>query len=226
MHEYKLLDLPESERPRERLIKHGAENLGGAELLAILLRTGTKNSNALNLANTLLRKYNLKQLSQASLAELMSIQGIKEAKACQLLACFEIAKRLTSFSETLKPKIKTSSDAYAIVSPKLRNLKKECFVALYLNTKNHLLKEETVSLGSLNANIIHPREVFKSAILESAAAVILAHNHPSGDAAPSSDDIELTKRLLEAGEIIGIKVLDHVIIGDGQFISLKERGLM
>lgn len=226
MQEYKLLDLPETERPRERLIKHGAENLSSAELLAILLRTGTKSNSILNLANMLLRKYNLKQLSQASLPELMSIQGIKKAKACQLLACFEIASRLASFSDTPKPKIKTSSDVYALVSPKLRSLKKECFTALYLDMKNQLLREDTISIGSLSANIVHPREVFKGAILESAAAVILAHNHPSGDASPSNDDVELTKRLLSAGEIIGIKVLDHIIVGDGQFVSLKERGLM
>ncbi|MBI5252887.1 MAG: DNA repair protein RadC [Euryarchaeota archaeon] len=226
MREYKLLDLPETERPRERLIKHGAENLSSAELLAILLRTGTKSNSILSLANMLLRKYNLKQLSQASLPELMSIQGIKKAKACQLLACFEIASRLASFSDALKPKVKTSSDVYAIVSPKLRSLKKECFIALYLDTKNQLLREDTISIGSLSANIVHPREVFKGAILESAAAVIIAHNHPSGDASPSNDDVELTKRLLSAGEIIGIKVLDHIIVGDGQFVSLKERGLM
>lgn len=226
MQEYKLLDLPESDRPRERLIKHGAENLSSAELLAIILRTGTKKSNVLNLASALLKECNLKQLSQVSLPELMSLQGVKKAKACTLLACFEIAKRVASFSDAPKPKIKTSSDVYALVSPRLCNLKKECFIALYLDTKNQLLREDTVSIGSLSANIVHPREVFKSAILESAAAVILAHNHPSGDATPSGDDIELTKRLLNAGEIIGIKVLDHVVVGDGQFISLKERGLM
>lgn len=222
----KILDLPEEERPRERLINHGPEYLTNAELLAVILRTGTRNENAINLANRLLKAYNLKQLSQASIPELKTISGIKEAKACQIVSCFELANRLHAFSDNGKPEIQSSEDVHALVSPKLRSLKKECFKVLYLNTKNHLLKEETISIGSLNANIVHPREVFKTAILESAAAVILVHNHPSGDPAPSTDDIDLTKRMIKAGRLIGIEVLDHIIIGDGTFTSLKEKGLL
>ena len=225
-HGVKILDLPLEDRPRERLIKHGAESLSNAELLAIILRTGTKNENAVNLANRLLKDYNLKQLTQVALPQLRAISGIKEAKACQLLACFELAKRLEAFVEIPKPKIETSKDVYRLLSPKMRNLKKECFIALYLNTKNCLLREEIVSTGSLNANIIHPREVFKSAILESAAALIIAHNHPSGDPTPSKDDLELTERLIKVGRLVGIELLDHLIIGDGRFVSLKERGLI
>lgn len=222
----KILDMPVRERPRERLSRYGSGALSDAELIALILRTGTKNGNAVNMANEILKRYDLKRLSQVSFPELTSIAGIKKAKACQLLAAFELARRLESFVDEEKPVIKSSMDAYSMLGPKLRNLKKEHFLALYLNTKNALLKEDTVSVGSLTANIIHPRELFKTAVLESAASVILAHNHPSGDPSPSRDDIALTKRLAKAGELLGIALLDHVIIGDGKFISMKERGLM
>jgi len=217
-------DLPVEERPRERLIKHGAGSLSNAELLAIILRTGTKSDNVINLSNRILKDYSLSQLSRASVSELSKIHGIKAAKATQIAACFELARRLELYSETVKPKIKSPADAHRIVAPTLRNLKKETFKALYLDTKNQLIREETVSIGSLDASVVHPREVFKTAIQESAAAIILAHNHPSGDPEPSREDIELTRRLREGGSLIGIEVLDHIIVGDGRYTSLKDRG--
>jgi len=219
-------DLPVDERPRERLIKHGAESLSNAELLAIILRIGTKEDNVINLSNRILRDYTLPQLSRAGVSELSKIHGIKTAKATQVVACFELARRLESYSETAKPRIKTPEDAYKLIAPKLRNLKKETFKALYLDTKNQLIREETISIGSLDASVVHPREVFKTAIQESASSVILAHNHPSGDPEPSREDIELTRRLREAGSIMGIEVLDHIIVGDGRYISLNEKKLI
>jgi DNA repair protein RadC len=219
----KILDLPLEDRPRERLIKFGPEHLSTGELLAVILRTGTKNENAVELANRLLKNYGLKGLSTATLQELRAIPGIKDAKACQLLACFELARRLESYTSDPKPRIKSSRDVYALLAPKMRDLKKESFTALYLNTKNALLRMETISLGGLNGSFIHPREVFKTAILESAAGVIIAHNHPSGDPAPSMEDIEVTERLIEAGRIIGIELLDHVIIGAEGFESVLSK---
>ncbi len=219
----KIKDMPVDERPRERLMKYGPDVLSNAELLAIILRTGTSKESVLTLSQRLLRYYNLRRLSQLSTSILKSIYGISDAKACQVVACFEIARRLASFTESPHPQIRSSRDVYNLISPRLKDMKKEAFVALYLDTKNHLIKEETISIGSLNASIVHPREVFKSAVIESAASVIIIHNHPSGDPTPSKDDVELTKEMVIAGKIMGIEVLDHIIIGDSSFISLKEK---
>jgi len=214
------------ERPRERLVRYGAESLSNAELLAIILRTGTKSDNVVNLANRILRDYTLPQLSRASVAELREIYGVGLAKAAQITACFELARRLESYSDKPKPRIKSPDDAYRIVAPRLRRLKRETFKALCLNTKNQLIRVETISIGSLDASVVHPREVFRLAIQESAAAVILAHNHPSGDPEPSRQDIELTRRITEAGRLMGIEVLDHIIVGeDGRYVSLKDHGV-
>jgi DNA repair protein RadC len=222
----KIKDMPPEERPRERLLKRGPEALSNAELLAIILRTGTARESVLGLAQRLLKYYNLRQLSQLNTSVLRSIYGISDAKACQIVACFEIARRLASFSEEPNPKITSSRDVYRLLSPRLKDMKKEVFVALYLDTKNRLIREETISIGSLNASIVHPREVFRTAIQESAATLILAHNHPSGEPGPSRDDIDLTREIVMAGKLMGIEVLDHVIIGNSCFISLKEKGLM
>ncbi len=216
-------DLPLEERPRERLISIGQEHLSTGELLAIILRTGTKNENAIELARRLMKSYDLRGLSAAGYQELLRIPGIKEAKACQLLACFELARRLEAYTAEARTRIRSSKDVYNLLAPKMRDLKKERFIALYLNTKNVLLRSETVSIGSLNGSFIHPREVFKTAILESAASVIIAHNHPSGDPMPSKEDEEVTQRLIEAGKLMGIKLLDHVIIGEGGFHSLLSK---
>ncbi len=226
MQEYRLriCDMQKDERPRERLIKHGASALGDSELLAIILRTGTRQENVINLCQRILSQYNLKQLSQTNLAQLMDIHGIKESKAAQIAACFEIARRLEAFSEEAKPVIHSPEDVYRRIYPGLRGQKKERFIELCLDTKNQVIKEDIISIGSLNANIVHPREVFKTALAESAAHIIVAHNHPSGDPAPSKEDIEITRKLVETGKIMGIEVLDHIIIGEGRHFSMKEAG--
>ncbi|SNQ59440.1 RadC family protein [Candidatus Methanoperedens nitratireducens] len=226
MQEYRLriLDMQKEERPRERLIKNGAAALSDSELLAIILRTGSKQENVINLSQRLLSEYNLKQLSTINIAQLMNIHGIKESKAAQIAACFEIARRLESFNEEVKPKVNSPEDVYRRIYPRMREQKKENFIELCLDTKNQIIREEIISIGSLNANVVHPREVFKTALAVSAAHIIVAHNHPSGDPTPSREDIEVTKKLIEAGKIIGIDVLDHVIIGDGRHFSMKEAG--
>ncbi len=226
MQEYKvrILDMQKDERPRERLIKRGASALSDSELLAVILRTGSRKENAINLSQRILSQYNIKQLSQANVTQLMGIYGIKEGKAAQITACFEIARRLESFNEEAKPKINTPEDVYRRVYPRMREQKKECFIELCLDTKNQIIKEDIISVGSLNANIVHPREVFRTALAESAAHIIVVHNHPSGDPTPSKEDIEITGKLVETGKIMGIDVLDHVIIGDGRHFSMKEAG--
>jgi DNA repair protein RadC len=226
MQDYKIriLDMQKDERPRERLIKNGASALSDSELLAIILRTGSKKENVINLSQRILGEYNIKQLSQINLTQLMKIHGIKESKATQISACFEIARRLESFNNVEKPKISSPEDVYRRLFPRMREYKKEMFIELCLDTKNQIIKEEVVSMGSLNANVVHPREVFKLALTESAAHIIVAHNHPSGDPVPSREDIEITKKLVETGNIMGITVLDHVIIGDGRHFSMKEAG--
>lgn len=220
----KILDMQKEERPRERLIKNGASVLSDSELLAIILRTGSKQENVINLSQRILGEYNIKQLSQINITQLMKVHGIKESKAAQISACFEIARRLESFNSVEKPKISSPEDVYRRLFPRMREQKKEMFIELCLDTKNQILKEEVISMGSLNANVVHPREVFKLALTESAAHIIVAHNHPSGDPTPSREDIEITKKLVETGNIMGITVLDHVIIGDGRHFSLKEAG--
>ena len=226
MQEYKIRihDMQKEERPRERLIKNGASALSDSELLAIILRTGSKQENVINLSQRILKEYNIKQLSQINLTQLMKVHGIKESKAAQIAACFEIARRLESFKDEDKQKINSPEDVYRRIYPKMREQKKELFIELCLDTKNQIIKEETISVGSLNANIVHPREVFKLALAESAAHIIVAHNHPSGDPTPSREDIEITKKLVETGNIMGITLLDHVIIGDGRHFSMKEAG--
>ena len=220
----KIKDMPEDERPRERLIRYGPKHLSTAELLAIVMRVGTREENALELAKKLLEKYNLSALSKSDVIELRKTLGIGDAKACQIVASFELGRRLLTYES--KPPIRTPQDVADMFMSELRYLKKEIFKGVYLDTKNRVIADETVSMGSLNTNIVHPREVFKKAIEESAASIILVHNHPSGDPTPSSEDIELTKRMLEAGNLLGIEVFDHVIIGDGKYISLKEKELI
>ena len=220
----RILDMQKEDRPRERLVKKGPASLSDSELLAIILRTGSRKENVLNLSQRILNQYNFKQLSRINLTQLMKVHGIKESKAAQISACFEIARRLESRTEEIKPKINSPEDVYRLIYPRLREEKKEIFIEICLDTKNQVIKEETISIGSLNANVVHPREVFRTALAESAAHIIVAHNHPSGDPAPSREDIEITRKLVETGSIMGITVLDHVIIGDGRHFSMKEAG--
>lgn len=222
----RIQDLPPEERPRERLIKQGPESLSNAELLGIILRTGSREENVVSLCNRIFSEYSIKQLSLARIPRLVQIHGIGEAKASQITAVFELARRLETYVEDPKPKVRTPREVYSLMYPKMREQKKEKFITLYLDTKNHVLKEEVVSVGSLNSSIVHPREVFKSALLESSASVIMIHNHPSGDPSPSREDILVTEKLVEGGKLLGIDVLDHIIIGEGRYISLKDEGFV
>ncbi len=220
-------DLPLSERPRERLSKLGSEALSSQEILALILGRGIKGESVIVTAQKLLTKFgNLKNLASASLEELTQIKGIGPAKASQIKATFELSKRLEDPStEGQKITVKSPEDAIKASKSQLKGKRKEHFLVLCLDTRNHLIKTNTVSIGSLDCSIVHPREVFKDAISSCAASVIFLHNHPSGDPTPSEDDIKLTKRLVEAGEIIGIEVLDHIIICDRDHLSMKGKNL-
>ncbi|ODS37812.1 MAG: hypothetical protein A7316_08985 [Candidatus Altiarchaeales archaeon WOR_SM1_86-2] len=224
--EYKvrIKDMPEDERPRERLIKYGPKHLSTAELLAIILRVGTHEMNAVDFAKELLDKYNLPSLAKSNVIELRKTLGVGDAKACQIIACFELGRRLLTYES--KPPIKTAQDVADLFMPELQYLKKENFKGVYLDSKNRVIWDETISIGTLNASIVHPREVFSTALVKSANAIILVHNHPSGDPTPSSDDIEITKKMIDAGKLMDIEVLDHIIIGEGEYVSLKERELI
>ncbi|QYR23376.1 DNA repair protein RadC [Paenibacillus sp. sptzw28] len=224
---YVLKDIPSEDRPRERLMAVGAEALSHAELLAILLRTGTKRESAVLLASRVLKECgSLRGIVDLSIEELTSIRGIGPAKAVQLRAGIELGRRLARSQQGETLTIRKPSDAANFMMEELRYLKKEHFVCLFLNTKNHVIHKETLSVGTLNASLVHPREVFRAAIKCSSASIICLHNHPSGDPTPSPEDVTLTRRLLEAGELVGIDVLDHLVIGDNRFISLKEQGYM
>ncbi|MHB1421230.1 MAG: RadC family protein [Bacillota bacterium] len=222
-------DLPAELRPRERMLSAGAEALSNAELLAIILRTGSPVATALDLARDILSKpEGMRFLIEATVQELNNIKGIGLAKAAQLKAAVELGKRITVIDKEEKPAIRSPLDAANLVMEEMRFLDREHFRCILLNTKNRVIRVETVSVGSLNSSIVHPREVFKSPVRHSAAAIILVHNHPSGDPTPSREDLEVTRRLVEAGKILGIDVLDHIIIGNrgyqSAFQSLKEQG--
>lgn len=220
-------DFPQDERPRERFVQNGPQSLSNHELVAILLRSGTKDESVLQLSNRLLTQFEgLRLLKDASLDEITSIKGIGTAKAIQLLAAVEIGRRISNLSYEDRYIIRSPEDGANYVMNDMRFLSQEHFVCLYLNTKNQVLHKQTVFIGSLNASIVHPREVFKEAFRRSAASIICVHNHPSGDPSPSREDIEVTKRLFECGKIIGIDVLDHLIIGENKFVSLKEKGYL
>lgn len=217
--------LPLEERPRERLIQFGPEHLSAAELIAIILRTGTANYSALDLGKELLAEYkDLRGLAKASLAELSSRTGMGQAKAVQLKAAFELGRRVLTSNPIQLPTIRKPEDVYDLLKASFQDLDREHFKVVHLNTKNQVLKVETTAIGILSSSPVHPREVFKEAIKMSSAGLILTHNHPSGDPTPSQDDLLLTRRLYDAGEILGIRIIDHLIFGDSRYLSLKERG--
>ncbi|MDP4177211.1 MAG: DNA repair protein RadC [Bacillota bacterium] len=220
----KVNDLPKNERPRERLLRYGAEVLSNSELLAIILRTGCKNEDILGLCNRILNQNGgINGLLNSNADEFMKLKGIGKAKASQLLALGELSKRLKSFKSGEEYKISSPKDAADLVMEEMRHLKQECLKVLMLNTKNIVIGYNNVSLGTLNSSIVHPREVFCEAIKKSCASIIICHNHPSGDPSPSNEDINITNRIKECGKLIGIELLDHLIIGNGSFISLKEK---
>jgi len=216
-------ELPKVERPREKLMQYGPEKLSNSELLAIILRSGTKEENVVELANKILKRFSANELPNLTFNDLKDYPGLGPVKACEIVACFELGKRL------LKDK-----KAEIYLTPKevweelkdLRNHKKEHFVIFYLDSRNQEIKREIISVGSLNASLVHPREVFEPAVRNLAAQIILAHNHPSGDPEPSEDDLEMTKRLVESGKILGIEVIDHIIVAKNGFLSFKEKNLI
>jgi DNA repair protein RadC len=220
---------PVNERPREKLINTGAENLTEAELLALVIRTGDPASgqSAVDLGRHLLQEFgSLRILAAATVTEICRTKGTGPAKAASIKAAMEMAKRLNSDRLASSERFTSPEQIYNHYHYYFRDLRKEYFMILLLDGKNRILREVQISEGSLNQSIVHPREVFSPAVRESAAAIILVHNHPSGDPTPSREDTEITRRLKEAGELMGVKVLDHIIVGDGSFVSFVARGML
>jgi DNA repair protein RadC len=217
--------LPAGDRPRERLVRWGPERLTSIELLSILLRHGNGRSSSMALAHRLLERFGGPAgVARAGLDELVQVRGVGPVKACEIRACVELGRRMRECRPREREVIRGPEDVAGLLMDEMRGLDREHFRAIYLNTKNRVLRIETISIGSLNASIIHPREILKPAIGASAAGIILVHNHPTGIPTPSTEDVEFTRRFAACGEILGIELLDHVIIGDGRFVSLKERG--
>ncbi len=216
----KIKDIPKVDRPREKLEKYGPEKLSDPELLAILLRTGTKGVNVVELSKKILRKFPKEELTQASFQDLKNTFGLGKSKAAEIMACFELGRRKLKGKQSIL--ILSPKDVWEACKD-IRDHKKEHFVVFYLDTRNQEIQREIISVGILNANLIHPREVFEPAVRHTAAHIIVAHNHPSGNPEPSDDDIAITKRLQEAGKILGIEVLDHVIVTKMAYLSLKDK---
>jgi len=223
--QYRIKDLPKIERPREKLISKGTQNLKDEELLAILLRTGREGKNVLELARQVLTKYPKKRLLKMQYEDLIKIKGINSAKACTILAAIELVKRALEKGEETLPTIHSTKDVIA-QAVYMRDKTREHLMTIYLNARNEMIFKKPMFIGTLNANLVHPREIFQEALKQNAASVILVHNHPSGDPKPSQDDLEITKRILEAGKIMGIDVLDHVIITKNKIFSFKEKKLI
>lgn len=215
---------PEDERPRERLLKYGPQVLSDAQLLAIILRTGGGGKSAIDLAMELMNNFdNLVDIEQASVHEFSKFKGMGNAKIAQIKAALEIGRRLTRENIQKGSQFLSADEVFIYYKQKIGNLKKEVFHCAMLDAKNRIIKDCRISEGTLTNSLIHPREAFRDAIKESAASVIFVHNHPSGDPSPSKEDIIVTEKLVNAGNIVGIKVLDHVIIGDNQFTSMMEK---
>lgn len=220
-------NMPESERPQEKLIYAGAGCLSNAELLALIIRTGTENKSAIRLADEVIAYVsdNIGDLGRAEVGELTRIEGIGRAKACSIVAAMELSKRLISDRQSMnKVKVRDSRQVAELLAEEMMYEKRELFMTLNLNTKLQIESKSVISIGSLDSAPVHPREVFGPAVRRGAAAVVVAHNHPSGDPAPSPQDISITKRLLSASEILGIKLLDHVIVGNGNYTSMRSDG--
>ncbi|GAA0069872.1 DNA repair protein RadC [Clostridium sardiniense] len=224
----RMLDIPENERPKEKLLIYGAESLSNPELLAIVLRTGTKGENVLNLSQKIIAELNgLNGILNASVKEMTKIKGVKEAKASQILAIAELFRRFNTYKSFNEFKRITSPREVAnMLYGEMGASNQEVLKLIILNTKNEVIKIKDVFKGSLNSSLVHPREIFNEAIRSSAASIIICHNHPSGDPTPSSEDIKVTTRINQSGEIIGIKLIDHIIIGRNNYVSLKEKGIL
>jgi DNA repair protein RadC len=224
---YKITRWPKNERPRERLLEQGPQHLTETELLGILIGKGTRKKTAIDVGRELLDRYeSLPKLFSRSPSELMTVKGIGSAKAAILSAAFELVRRIQSRKETGKPTFRRSSDVAAYYLPLMRDLRKEVFKVLLLSRSNRLIKEVSISEGTLDASIVHPRDVFREALLEPAAGIILLHNHPSGSPNPSEEDLRVTKQLVEAGRLLGIKVCDHIILAGETYRSFADEGLI
>ena len=219
----RIKDLPKVDRPREKLEKYGPEKLSNSELLAILLGTGSKGVNVVELSNKILKKFSGDGISKANIKELKNTFGLGSAKACEIVACFELGRRLLQNKQSVL--LLSPQDVWDQLKD-IRDNKKEHFVVFFLDAQNQEIKREVISVGSLNANLVHPREVFEPAVRHLAAQVIIAHNHPAGDPEPSEDDLTITKRLIEAGKIMGIEINDHIIVTQSGFFSFKEKKLI
>lgn len=219
--------MPETDRPRERLEKVGPEALRDAELVAVLFRTGTRTMGAVALAEQLLSEFgDLRRLGRATLQELQQVPGIGRVKAIELKAALELGQRLARHQAPPRRKISSAGDVADLLMYQFKEYETEHFKSVLLNVKNEVMATDDVSRGSVNETLANPGDVFRRAVREGAAAVIVAHNHPSGNPEPSQADMVLTRRLAEAGEVLGITLLDHVVFGDGRYVSLKERQLM
>ena len=224
---FTLHDLPREERPRERLQKVGADNLSLAELLALVIERGRRGENVLAIAQNLISHFgNLAKMKEATIEELQQVNGIGFATACKLKAAFELGEKAQTTATEYGQKIESAKDIFKLLKNDLGNKKKEHFKVLSLDSRNKLISIDNVSVGTINTNLVHPREVFKTAIQHLAVSIILVHNHPSGDTEPSEADIEITKRLIESGKIMGIDILDHIIITKNKFFSFKDKGLI
>lgn len=220
-------EIPAFDRPRERFMKHPIDMIQTSELLAIILRTGSKQESVLALAKKVLYHYDdLKDLSNTSVKELMKIKGIGPSKAIELLAAIELGKRVVSSSFLASERLESPEEIYQYLKNELEMKTQEHFIALFLNTKGGLIKKETLFIGSLNSSLVHPRELFKHAVLNSAASIIICHNHPSGDPSPSKADIDITKILHKNSIMMDIILLDHIIIGKDRYFSFREKGMI
>ena len=219
--------LPSAERPRERLYWNGPEALADAELLALQLGSGTRGRSAADLAREMLATYgSLAGVAAREAVELARVPGVGPAKAARLAAAFELGRRLRARTPGVRVVLSAPADVYAAFGPLMEDLPREVFRVALLDAQNGLLRDRVISQGTLSASLVHPREVFKPAILESAASVILLHNHPSGDPTPSREDVRLTRQLVECARLLELRVHDHVVIGRGRYVSLAERGII
>jgi len=220
---YLIKDIPQDERPREKMEAKGPNMLSNPELLAILLRTGSQKKSALHLGEEIIRKFpNLYTLKNITIDELILIKGIGKAKAIQILAALELGRRTNHYVLERGVQIKSPIECAEYIAEEVKFLEQEHFIGIYLDTKNRILAKKTLFVGSLNKSLVHPREVFKEAFRHGCASIIVVHNHPSGDPTPSSQDISITKRLIEVGELMGIELLDHLVIGTDGYISMRE----
>ena len=224
---FMIKEMPKEERPRERFLKYHTDSIQTHELIAIILRTGSRQESVLELSKRVLYKYsNLKELSNAEISDLLKIKGIGTTKAIELKAAFELGRRASNELFTDKVSLTSPESIFIYLKDQLEMKTQEHFIALYLNTKGELIKKETLFVGSLNSSLVHPREIFKHAVLSSAASIIIVHNHPSGDPTPSKNDIEVTKVIHQNSLMMDIKLIDHIIIGRNKYFSFKEKGII